>query len=124
MAPPTVLVLDAGLGFAFALSLEMSTRHITALAARTALEARTMITHSQAEPHVVVINCKRPGACSFAEAVAKEYRDVKVVGIVSGRYQCRKCRGRLAATFRDPDDTAPERIAHCADVIQRLLTKE
>ena len=124
MASPTVLVLDGELGFMFALSQELSKRHIGALPARTAREARALIVRFRLDPDVLVISCASPGACSFAESVAKQRQDVDIIGIVSDRYQCKKCAGRLAATFRDPEDEAPERILYCADVIQALLREQ
>src|SRR5581483_2825129 len=99
MAQPTVLVLDGELGFMFALSQELSRRHIAAFPARTVREARAMIARFQLDPDVVVINCGSPGACAFAESVAKERRDLQIVALVSERYQCRKCADRLAAEF-------------------------
>jgi len=124
MAQPTVLVLDGELGFMFALSQELSRRHIAAFPARTVREARAMIARFQLDPDVVVINCGSPGACAFAESVAKERRDLQIVALVSDRYQCRKCADRLAAEFRDPEDQAPDRIPHFADVIQDLVREQ
>ena len=119
MAQPTVLVLDGELGFMFALSHELSKRHIAAIPSRTVREARSMISRFHLEPDLVVINCGCPGACAFAEGVAKERRDVQIVAIVSERHQCGKCGERLAARFRE--DEAPDQIPHFADVIQELV---
>jgi cobyrinic acid a,c-diamide synthase len=124
MAQPTVLVLDGELGFMFALSQELSKRHIAAFPSRTAREARSLITRFRLEPEVLVINCGSPGACALAEGVAKERRDVQIIGVISDRFQCRKCAALLAAQFRDPEDQSPERIPHCADVIQALLREQ
>ena len=108
----------------FALSQELSKRNIAPFPARTAREARLMISRFRLDPDLLVINCGSPGACSFAEELLKQRRDVQIVGVVSERYQCRKCASRLAAQFRDPDDEAPERIPYCADVIQALVKEQ
>src|SRR5689334_1499966 len=110
MASSTVLILGGDLGFVFALSQELTKRNISAFPARTAREARSMIARFRLDPDVVVIDCKSPDACSFAEGVAKERRDVEIIGIVCEHYYCKECAERLAATFRDPDDEAPDRI--------------
>ena len=124
MAPPTVLVLDGELGFMFALSQELSKRHIAAFPARTVREAQSMIAHFRLEPGVLVINCGSPGVCAFAEGVVKERRDVQIVAMVSDRSQCKRCAPLLAAQLRDPEDQAPERIPHCADIIQDLVREQ
>lgn|SRR5579872_6667708 len=124
MAQPTVLVLDGELGFMFALSQELSKRQMVAFPSRTVREARSMITGFRLEPDLVVINCGSPGACAFAESIAKEGRDVQIIGIVSDRSQCKKCANLLAARFQDPEDQAPDRIPHCADVIQELVKEQ
>lgn len=124
MAPPTVLVLDGELGFMFALSYELSKRHIAAFPARTVREAQSMITHFRLAPGVLVINCGSPGVCAFAEGVAKERRDVQIVAMVSDRSQCKRCAPLLAAKLRDPEDQAPEQIPHCADIIQDLVREQ
>jgi len=108
----------------FALSQELSKRHIAAIPARTVREARSMVGRFQLDPDLLVINCGSPGACAFAESIAKERRDVQVVAIVSDRHQCGKCAERLAAQFHDPEDQAPDRIPHCADVIQELVREQ
>src|SRR5579872_5178348 len=118
MAQPTVLVLDGEPGFMFALSQELSKRHIAAFPARTVREARSMITKFRLDPDLLVINCGSPGACACAEGIAKERQDVEIIAIVTDRYQCKKCAQRLAAQLRAPEDEAPERIPHCADLIQ------
>ena len=124
MAEPTVLVLDRELGFMFALSQELSKRHIAAFPARTAQEARSMISRFQLEPDVLIINCERPGACTFAQEVAREGRGVQIVAIVSDGHHCKRCADGVVAQFREPDDEAPERIPHCADVIEALLREQ
>jgi hypothetical protein len=121
MGSPTVLFLDGDLGFVLALSLELSKRHVIAFPGRTASEAWSLMTRFQLRPDLLVIDCSSPDACSFAESVIKERPDLKIIGIVSERYHCEECANRLAATFRDPEDQAPELIPNCADTIQRLL---
>lgn len=118
---PTILVLDSELGFLLALSHELSRRHMAAFPACSVREAEALIAHYQLRLDVVVVNCARPGVCGFAEAVCKKHPETQVVGIVSERHQCRQCAPRLAVTMRDPEDRGPERIGHCADVIQMLV---
>ena len=124
MPPSTVLILGGELGFMLALSQELTKRSISAYPARTAREARLMISRFQLNPDVLVINCGSPDACSFAEGLAKEHLDVEIIGIASERYQCLECADRLAATLHSSDEEAPERIPHCANVVQRLLSKQ
>jgi hypothetical protein len=121
MGSPTVVFLDGDLGFVLALSLELSKRHVAAFPGRTSSEAWSMMTRFQLSPDLLVIDCSSPDACSFAESIIKERPDVKVIGVISEGYPCEECASRLAATFRDPEDQAPERIPNCADIIQRLL---
>lgn len=123
MSPPTVLILDDELGFLFALSEELTQRQIALLPARTAREARTMIGRFQLGPDLLVINCSRPGACGLAEGLAKEHGDMQTVAMVSPGHRCQKCASRIAAELRDPEDTLPGRIRHCADVIERLVRR-
>lgn len=123
MPLPTVLILAGDLGFMLALSQELTKRRVSAYPAQTVRRARSMITRLPLDPDMLVIDCSIPGACAVAEGVAKKRPDLKLIGIVSARYQCKKCAERLVVTLRDPDDTAPERILHCADVVQGLLRK-
>lgn len=124
MSSPTVLVLDGELGFMFALSMELSKRHISVVPARTAREARSTMTRYRLDPDILVINCKSPGACPLAEELAQRHKSVRVVAMVSERFQCNKCAGRIAARLRDPEDELPEAIPHCADVIEALVNEQ
>jgi hypothetical protein len=124
MFPATALIVDADLGFMLALSEELTKRDVSAYPARTVREARSMITRLELDLEVLVIDCTRRGAYSFAEGIAEELRNVEIIGIVSARSQCKEWAQMLAATFRHPDDEAPDRISHCADVIQELLRKQ
>ena len=108
----------------FAISQELSKRQIAAFPARTAQEAQFMIAQFSLTPDVVVIDCASPGACSFAEGVLRTHREVRIVGIVSDCYQCKRCGDRLAARFEDPEDGGPDRIPHYADIIQELVRKQ
>ena len=123
MSASTALILDADLGFMLALSEELTKRDVTAYPARTVREARSLITRFRLDPEVVVIDCTSREACSFAEGIAEQGGNVEIIGIVSAQYQCDEFPQRLAATFCHPDDEAPERISHCADVVQTLLRK-
>ena len=119
--PPTALILNGDLGFVLALCHELSNRHVAIFPFGTASEARSIMGRYRLSPDVLVIDCSYPGACSFAEGIAKGRPEVKIVGIVSKRYHCKKCANWLAVTLRDPDDTAPERIPHCVEVVWGLL---
>jgi len=121
MFSPTVLALDGDLGFVFALSVELNKRHISLVPARTAHEARSLLVKLRLVPQVLVVNCSRPGACPLAEELGTEIPSLRIVAIVSDRYQCTKCASRIAARLRDPDDELPERIPFCADIIQELV---
>lgn len=124
MDSPTVLVLGGELGFMVALSVELNKRHIAVVPARTVREARSTLTRFRLSPHVLLINCSSPGACTLAEDLVKLRRDVRIIGMISERYQCKKCAHRLAAQLRDPEDQAPDRIPHCADIIETLVREQ
>ena len=121
MSSPTVLVLDGELGFVFALSVELSKRHISVVPARTVREARSTLARLRLEPELLVANCSRPGACALAEELARKNPDLRMVGIVSDRYHCTKCASRIAGHLRDPEDEMPERVPYCADLIEELV---
>lgn len=123
MAAPVVLMLDGDVGFMFALSQELITRGISAYPARTVREARSLLQHYGLAPDVLIIDCTIPNACSFAEGVGEQLGNLAIIGIVSAGHQCEECADLLAKTLSKPDDTSPERIPNCADVIQALLRK-
>ena len=120
-SPPTILLLDSELGFMLALAHELNRRKVAAFPSFCVQEAQSLIMHFGLEPDVLVIECSRPGACAFAKAVAVERPGVQVVAITSERPGGRKCEAPVAAQLCDPQDRIPERIGHCADVIQALL---
>ena len=121
MAAPIVLMLDGDVGFMFALSQEVTARGISAYPARTVREARSMLQRFRIAPDVLVIDCAVPGACSFVKRVAEQRGSLAILGIVSTGHRCEECAELLAKTLFKPDDTSPERIPYCADVIQHLL---
>jgi hypothetical protein len=123
MASSAVLIFDDELGFLFALSEELGKRAIAAYPARTIKETESLIARLRLKPALLVINCRRRGACAFAEAISKHWRELRIVALVSASSSCRKCGERVVAQLRDPEDKTPERIPHCADVIQDLLRK-
>ena len=123
MAAPIVLMLDGDVGFMFALSQELAARDISAYPARTVREARSMLQRFRLVPDVLVIDCSVPGACSFTKMVAEQFGSPGILGIVSAGHSCEGCAELLAKTLFTPDDTSPERITYCADVIQQLLRK-
>lgn len=118
-----VLLLDNDLGFAIALSEELQRREIAGIPAASLPEAETLLGKFRLNPDLVIVNCALPKACAFAESVAAQRPGVKLLGITSERHQCRECAGQMAATFRDPEDRGPEKIAHCAGVIETLLER-
>ncbi|HLK51443.1 MAG TPA: hypothetical protein VKT49_25055 [Bryobacteraceae bacterium] len=121
MSSPTVLVLDGELGFVFALSMELSKRHISVFPARTAREARSTITRFRLRPDTLVVNCSSPGACALAQDLATQHKGIRVVAITSARFQCKQCADRIAASLRDSEDASPLGIPHCADIIEALV---
>jgi len=121
MASPAVLIFDDELGFMFALSEELGRRGIAAYPARTFTETESLVRRLRLAPDLLVINCGRRGACAFADAVGKQRRDLKIVALVSTSSTCQRCADRVAAHLREPEDKLPQRIPHCADVIQDLL---
>jgi hypothetical protein len=123
MAAPVVLMLDGDVGFMFALSQELTARDISAYPASTVREARSMLRRFKLAPDVLIIDCSVPGACSFAEGMAEQLRSLGILGIVSDGYQCEQCAALLARTLSKPDDTSPDRVLFCADMIQQLLRK-
>jgi hypothetical protein len=123
MPPPMVLMLDGDVDFMLALAQELTKRGILSCTARTVRGARSMITRFQLAPDALVIDCSIRGACSLAANVAKEFRNVKIVGVVSDNDHCEECAERLAATLNGPNARALDPIPHCADLIQSLLRK-
>ncbi len=121
MASPAVLIFDEELGFLFALSEELGKRGIAAYPARTLNETESLIARLRLGPALLVLNCRRRGACAFADAVGKQFGDLRVVALVTGASSCQRCAERVVARLRDPEDKSPERIPHCADVIEDLL---
>jgi hypothetical protein len=121
MGLPTVLIFGGDLGFVLALAHDLGKRHLGTIPVRTAREARSVMVRFQLTPDLLVIDCSSLDACSFAERLMKKRLEVKVIGIVFEGYGCEELASRLVATFRDPDDTGPERISDCAAVIERLL---
>ena|SRR5579884_4436405 len=121
MASPAVLIFDDELGFLFALSEELGKRGIAAYPALTLKETESLIARLRLRPALLVINCRRRGACAFADAVGKQRRDLKIVALVSGASSCQSCGERVAAQLRDPEDKVPERIPYCAELIEDLL---
>ena len=121
MASPTVLIFDDELGFPFALSAELGRRSIAAYPARTLTETESLIARLRLKPDLLVINCRRRGACAFAEQIGRHRRNLKIVALVSASFECQKCADKVAAQLRDPEDKFPDRIPHVADVIQALL---
>lgn len=121
MGSPIVLVFGGDLGFVLALAHELSNRNLITIPVRTARDARSLTTRFRLNPDVLVIDCSIPDASSFAEQIMKERPEVKIIGIISDSYDCKKLANQLVATFRDPDETGPELICYCASVIERLL---
>ena len=117
-------MLDSELAFMLTLSHELSQRQIAAFPARTVKGAQSVIAQFRLSIDLLVINCSRPGACTFAKALAGSQPGVSVVAIVSERYACRRCADDVVARFCDPQDRASERIGYCADVIQSLLKEQ
>lgn len=123
MASLAVLIFDDELGFLFALSEELGKRGISAYPARTLKETESLVARLRLRPALLVVNCRRRGACAFADALGKQRRDLKIVALVAATSLCRGCADRVMAQLRDPEDKSPERIPHCADVIEDLLRK-
>lgn len=124
MPSSIVLILDGDVGFLLAFSQELSKRGILSCPARTVAGARSMIMRFRLAPDVLMIDCSIRKVCSFAEEIADECRKVKIIGIVSARSECDQCAEQLAAILRDPDDIAPDRIPHCADLVEHLLRRQ
>ena len=123
-SPPTILVLDSDLGFLLALSQELRRRQIAVIPSRSVREAQSLLAEFRLSLDLLLMHCSRPGACVFAEEVAKARPHVKIVGIVTERHRCRQCAERLRANFRDPEDRDPARIAYCANVIEALVREQ
>lgn len=123
-ASPTILLMDSDLGFMFALSQELARRQIAAFPSRTVTEAESLRQEFQLRLAALVIECGRPRACAFADGIARQHPGVQIVVLVSERHRCAQCATPPAAQFRDPEDRAPERISHVADVIELLVRKQ
>lgn len=121
MVPPTVLVLDGNLGFLFALSQELSHRHIVTIPARTSRQAHSFIARFQLKPNLLVVNCGIAGACRLAEEMARNHHGLHIIAFVSSQNGCSECESLLTARLYDPEDKAPDRIPYCVDVIERTI---
>jgi len=119
--PATILVLDSELGLLFALSHELAQREISAFPARSAAEARGLITQFSLRLDLLVLNCSCSGACGLAKEVAEANSALKVIAMTSPGHACAGCASLISVHFRDPDDREPERIGHYADVIEMLV---
>jgi DNA-binding NtrC family response regulator len=124
MAPPTVLVLDGDLGFLFALSHELSRRHIHTVPARTYHEAHSILIRLQLEPDLLVVDCSAPGACRLIKEMARKQPGMPIVAFVSEHQDCSECADRLSARLRDPEDKTADRISYCIDVVTRLVREQ
>ena len=118
------MVLGSDVGFMLALSQELSERQIAVIPSRSVREAQLLLAEFRLSLDLLLMHCSRPGACAYAEEMAKARPHVKIVGIVSERHRCRKCAERLTAQFRDPEDRDPARIAYCANVIKALVREQ
>ena len=118
------MVLGSDLGFMLALSQALGGRQIAVIPSRSVREAQSLIAEFRLSLDLLVMHCRRPGACAFAEEMAKAHPHVKIVGIVTERHHCRQCAERLTAHFRDPEDRDPARIAYCANVIEALVREQ
>ena len=116
------MVLGSDLGFMLALSQALGGRQIAVIPSRSVREAQSLFAEFRLSLDLLVMHCRRPGACAFAEQMMKAHPDAKIVGIVTERHRCRQCAERLTAHFRDPEDRDPARIAYCANVIQALVS--
>lgn len=123
-SPPTILLMDSDLGFMFALSQELGRRRIAAFPSRTMAEAESLRQQFHLQLAALVIECSRPRCCAFAEGIARQDPGVQILAIVTDRQRCAPCASRVAAEFRDPEDRAPERIGHVADVIEMFVRKQ
>ena len=121
---PTILVLDSDLGFMLALPQELRGRQIAVIPSRSVREAQWLFAEFRLSLDLLVMHCRRPGVCAFAEQMMKANPHVKIVGIVTERHRCRQCAERLTAHFRDPEDRDPARIAYCANVIEALVGEQ
>ena len=119
-----VLMLGGDIGFMLGLAVELARRSILSCPARTVRGARSLITRFHLAPDVLIIDCSIHGACSFAEKVAQEVRNVEIIGILSDSHHCKECAKRLTGTILNPDDIMSDRIPNCADLIERLLRKQ
>ena len=119
----SILMLDGDLGFLFALSAELRKRSIAAIPARTVDEALSMLEDLEPALHAVVVNCACPGACAFARGMLRQDATLRVIGIRSEGRPCAACAGLWSATLR-PRDVRPERIGHCAEVVEALVSSE
>jgi hypothetical protein len=118
------MVLGSDLGFMLALAQELRERQIGVIPSRSVREAQSLFAEFRLSLDLLVMHCRRPGACAFAEQMMKAHPRVKIVGIVTERHRCRQCAERLTAHFRDPEDRDPARIAYCANVIEALVREQ
>jgi hypothetical protein len=119
----SILMLDGDLGFMFALSAELRKRSIAAIPARTAGEAQSMLEYMEPALSALVVNCECPGACAFAREMLRRDTTLRVIGIRSEGRSCAACADLWSATLRQRD-VRPERIGHCAEVVEAQVWSE
>jgi hypothetical protein len=117
----SILMLGGDLGFLFALSMELQKRSIAAIPARTVDEAQFMLENMEPALSALVVNCECPGACAFAREMLRQDAALRVIGIRPEGRPCQACANLWSATLRQ-GDIRPERIGHCAEVVEALVS--
>jgi DNA-binding NtrC family response regulator len=117
----SVLILDRELGFMWALAEQLQARGIATIPSSSVEEAQTVLAEFDPQISVVILNCRCHGVCSFASQLRKKYHPLRIIGIVSERSHCRACAHLLIATFHDPEDRDPGRLAYCVQVVSILV---
>jgi hypothetical protein len=105
----------------WALAQQLKARGIATIPASSVHEAQRVLATVETQISVVILNCRCHGVCSFAGQLRKKYRPLRFIGIVSDGSACRACAHLLVATFHDPEDRDPRRLAHCAHLVSSLV---
>jgi DNA-binding response OmpR family regulator len=118
-----ILILDRELGFMWALAESLKTRGIETIPSTSVEEAEAILAALQPDLALLIVNCAVERACVFAERLRGKYQHLKVIGITSRGYRCRKCARLMIATLSDPEDRAPDRLQHCVELICILIDR-
>jgi DNA-binding NtrC family response regulator len=116
----TVLAVHDDLAILFALAVRLEGRTIALVPARSVNHAKVLLQELRFQPDVLLINCAKRGTGKFAAAMRECNPALAVVGITSGRHQCKSCRKLLSATV---EGSSERQLEELTGLIERLIVR-